>query len=1330
MPLPPEEPNRVDGEEPQREPPGHPPPQHLSTLRLFTVIVLFLGLAGYLVWKSERFQNLVHGVSQARLSEALGVAVSFDTVELSIFPPALRAVNVRVANDPGLGLPPDRPLLTAEEVSVGGGSSLSEGQLRLGRIRAVRPQLFLQQLPDGRWNLPPGLSGPSKKGGMQVKVGSLLVLEGVLDFNGRRIGIDGRLEDFAAELTSIGPERYRGALVARRVALRLPSAEPLVAALGLRFTLDGQRGATVDDLRLQGPFGKLIAWGTLEDPGDPHAGLLVSAAVSIEEVERVFRSSLGFEGEASVRARLEFPRRGGFRITGTVRAPRARRPPFLLQDVSATVVARPEGLVARIERARYAGGEAQGTFRIADLVGAQLPMTLAVQAEGIALEGFFADLDLPGTGLSGMAGLDIALRWGEGGIERANGGGRLEIRPGPPVSQVRGRFGIPTEGGGALAVVRGRIGFEQCSLKLPHSTIDFSGGIPIGDWRPDFDFRLRSRDFSETDRIFQNFVAASGGKPEPLGLGGSGEVAGHLERSWSNPTATAQITAEDAAYAGVVFGSARGTVDMADGAFLFRPLRVYEGDASLSLEGMAAYRTMPGRAPLDLSVSTHRFPISRLLRYLDLSFPIEGRVTGTFPLQGSKEALTGGGAAELTEAVLWGQPFARITGRSVLTPGRFTLEEVRAPLGDGMLGGRGSYAFSEKRFEARLAGDGISLGAIEAVRSQSRELEGKLSFELTGSGTLDRPDLTVTASLAQASFFHHEIPAANEPSLSVRIEQGQMEGELSVPSGFRLAASGEVFPSGSPLDLSLDVSSLPELLRYLPMDLPEGYGGSLAVAGKLTLAAGREKLPSGKFQITRAVVDLPGKPGALSVKDEVGLALEGGRVTLDPFEISGEGTSLSARGSLQISPPGDLDLSVSGPLDPALLAAVMPELPFTGRFQVALSASGSVSRPALSGELKLENGRYRLPAVSQFADDIEATVRLAGAAGGQVEGRARIGGGEVSVAGQFDLDGVSLKSFRLTLQGRRITVRYPEDVRLQLDADLVASGSAAGNTVRGEIVLLRGTYSRDFDVALTDLLARSRPSGAAAREPWKEKTRLDIHVASSESLEVRNNLAALTGTVDLVARGTLADPMLIGQVVLDEGGRVTFRDVRYDIESGTLTFASARGLVPILDVRARAEVRGYDLVVNLAGSWPRVETTFSSDPPLSDEQIVNLLLTGSRPSQGPTQEVSATLASTAGSIVGGAATGVLTRPAQKLFKLERFEIEPIFTASGLSGATTTVGKQINPNWSVTYSQPLFEAGIKQPIVEIEGRISQSWVLRLRKDENGNYLLDFRRRTRS
>ncbi|MGH9368386.1 MAG: translocation/assembly module TamB domain-containing protein [Thermoanaerobaculia bacterium] len=1317
---------------PRGTPPGLPLLQRLSTLRLFTIIVLFLALAGYLVWKSDRFQNLVQGVPQSRLSEALGVPVDFDTVDFSIFPPSVRLENVRVGNDPALALPSDRPLLTAERISIGGGASLSGSELRLGRIRALRPRILLQQLPDGRFNLPPGLRGPAKRPeGVQVRIGSLLVQEGVLDFEGKKLRIDGRLEDFAAELTSRGPDRYGGVLLARRGEFRLPRKEPILAAVSLSFALDGERGLTVDDLRLEGPFGRLVASGSLENFADPRIGLLVSADVSIEEVERIFHSSLGFEGQAQVRARVLLPSDGGFRITGSVRAARARRAPFLLQDVLATVVARPQELVAKIDRARYAGGEAQGTLRIADLVGEQSPMTLAAEGGGISLESFFADLGLPGTGLSGLVALQVALRWGKEGIEQSNGGGLLTVRPGPAVSQVRGRFGFPTEGGSPLSISRGRIGFERGTLRFPASTLDFTGSIPIGEWQPDFDFRLRSRDFTELDRIFQNFAAASGEPQEALGLGGGGEIAGHLERSWSNPVVTARVAAEDAAYGGVVFGSARGTVDMADGAFFFRPLRVYDGDASLSLEGRAAYREMPGREPLDLAVSARQFPLTRLLKYLELDLPVEGKVTGSFPLRGSREALEGGGPAQLADAVVWGQPFERITGRAVLTPGRFALEEVRAAIGGGMVGGGGSWAIREKEFQARVAGDGVSTDAIEALRDFAPKLDGKLSFQLSGSGTLERPDLTVTASLAEATFFGHRVPEGGEPTLEARVVKGDLEGELSVPNGFRLTASGEFLREGAPLRVSLDAPSLPALLRFTPIDLPEGYGGSLAAAGTLLLPTGsQDALPSGRLRVTRAVLDLPGRPAALSVPAEARLALDGRKLRLEPFEISGEGTALAVRGSVGLQKPFDLDLSVSGPFDPALVSVVMPELSLTGRFHASLSAGGTLSSPRLSGQLRMEEGKYRLAAISQTVDGIDCTIRFSPAGGGEVEARARIGGGEVSLAGSFGLEGLEPKDYRLTLQGRRITARYPQDVRLLVDADLVATGGPSGNLVRGEVVLLRGAYTRDFDLTLADLLARSRPTGvAAAREPWKEKTRLEVHVVSSQSLEMRNNVARLTGTVDLLARGTLADPTLVGQATLDEGGRVTLFDVRYEIESGSVTFAGSRGFTPILDLRARAEVKGYDLVVNLAGTWPRLESSFSSDPPLTDEAIANLLLTGTRPGPGPAPELSATLASTAGGLVGSAATGVFTRPAQKLFKLERFQIEPIFTSRGLAGATTTVGKQISPNWSVVYSQPLFEAGSRDPVVEVEGRISKTWVLRLRHDENGAYLIDLRRRTR-
>jgi len=115
------------------------------------------------------------------------------------------------------------------------------------------------------------------------------------------------------------------------------------------------------------------------------------------------------------------------------------------------------------------------------------------------------------------------------------------------------------------------------ALRLPQSTVDLTGGFKIGVWQPDFDFRIRSKDLSEIDRVFQNFLAAGGSKPEPLGLGGNGEVAGHLGGRWTLPEATAQITAEEARYANVRFGSVRGTVEMREGALIRNGAPVKEG---------------------------------------------------------------------------------------------------------------------------------------------------------------------------------------------------------------------------------------------------------------------------------------------------------------------------------------------------------------------------------------------------------------------------------------------------------------------------------------------------------------------------------------------------------------------------------------------------------------------------------------------------------------------------------------------------------------------------------------------------------------------------------
>ena len=1302
--------------------------QPLSTSRLFLVVVVFLALAGYAIWNSERFQSLFQGVSEQRLSELLQRPVSFRRVDFTIFPPSVHLADVRVGNDPRA---PEGPLLEAEELTIGGGVSLTGGELRFGRVRALHPKIALVQFPDGSWNLPPGLSRPASSGGLSVKIGELVVQAGTFEFEGRKSSLDGRLENFAAELVSLPGNSYRGSLACRRTTLRLAGDEPLIFGVDLAFRSSPASGLQIDALRIVGDFGELRATGSVEDLKNP--GILLHAAgeLHVAEVERVFHSELGFAGDARVDAELSLPPQGGFRIAGRLAVAALDAKGFPIEGLEASVLARPDALIAHIEKGRYAGGDLSGLYRIENLAGGHgrpSPMTLSLDGRGIQVERFFGDLKLPGTGLSGSAALSATLRWSEGGIAHASGAARLAIAPGPAVSIVRGRFGIPIGGGGDLAIVDGRIGFEGTAFRFPASTLDATGGLRIGEWMPDFDFQLRSRDLAEIDRLFQNFVGASGSAPSPLGFGGTGDIQGHIAKSWGNPEVTAKFTAENALYGGVFFGSVRGAADMHDGAFLFHPLRAYEGAATLSLEGTVRYRRDPSRPTLDLAVTAKDFPVSRFLDYLDLDYPIEGRLTGSFPLVGNpSEGVTGSGAAALDDAVIWGQKVSRLTGRMELTPGHFALEDVRADLAGGMLGGRLAIAYRAKTFEVRAAGDDLPLEALRGMAAAAPDVSGHISFELAGSGPFDKPDLTASASLSGGIVYGHAIPAAMEPRLSVRVVHGSLQGELAVPERWTVAAKGDLSASPLTFDVGVDVRDLAALLLFTPAAMPAGDGGALAAHGQVRLPSGEGAKPSAEFVVTEARLDARDRPGLVHSASDVRVSLENERIVIGDVHAVGEGVDLRLHASIDLAADKPtVDAKVAGGADATLLALTMPDLGLTGRLSIDLAVAGPSDALAWNGSVRIENGRYR--AAGYVFDDIEGGARLVGS-GGEIEGlRAKVGEGEAFVAGNFRLSGGAVKDFRLTLQGRRVAVRAIPAMRLTVDADLVASGDESGNQLRGEVTLLRGTYSKDVELTLSDLLERSRPGGAPlAREPWKERTTLDVHIVSAASLEVRNNLARLSGTVDLRARGTVEDPVLIGQVILDEGGRVVFSDIRYEIEAGTLTFSNTARIAPFVDLRARAEVKGYNLVVLLAGTWPRITANFTSDPPMSNDAILGLILSGTAPDTRAQADTTSQLVSAAGGAISGAVTGGIQKQTQKLFRLDRFQIDPVFTGGQLTTVRSTIGKQITQDLSVTTSIALDSS--KEPIVRVEWQATDTILVQLIRDDNGILSISFRRRQR-
>jgi hypothetical protein len=99
------------------------------------------------------------------------------------------------------------------------------------------------------------------------------------------------------------------------------------------------------------------------------------------------------------------------------------------------------------------------------------------------------------------------------------------------------------------------------------------------------------------------------------------------------------------------------------------------------------FRPSPPKPKFDLAASARGYPVSRVLKYLDLQYPVEGLATGSFPIVGTGDAVTGGGSVTLRDAVMWGQKVSSASGKLVFEPGRVAIDDVRASIGAGVVGG-------------------------------------------------------------------------------------------------------------------------------------------------------------------------------------------------------------------------------------------------------------------------------------------------------------------------------------------------------------------------------------------------------------------------------------------------------------------------------------------------------------------------------------------------------------------------------------------------------------------------------------------------------------------
>ncbi|HEV7765330.1 MAG TPA: translocation/assembly module TamB domain-containing protein, partial [Thermoanaerobaculia bacterium] len=463
------------------------------------------------------------------------------------------------------------------------------------------------------------------------------------------------------------------------------------------------------------------------------------------------------------------------------------------------------------------------------------------------------------------------------------------------------------------------------------------------------------------------------------------------------------------------------------------------------------------------------------------------------------------------------------------------------------------------------------------------------------------------------------------------------------------------------------------------------------------------------------------------------ITLRNGRIEFDSFALRRIDSVFAVTGFAEITGDKRLDVDVRGRVQAALLQLFVDDVRAEGSADVAMSIGGTMAAPRVVGTAELRDAKIKFEGL-QLIDEINGTIVFRGDRIEIESVRATVGGGTVVVGGAITLDGMAPKSVRLTLQGTDVSIRYYDGLTVEGNFNLLLSGDAERALLQGDVDVTRALYFKDFDIQqtlLNALLARTRVTPVSAAT-WQDRIGLRIHLSAPDTLAVQNNIAEVTGSAELDVTGTLANPVVIGEVTLAEGGTVRIQNVDYRVTRGTIAFQNPFRIDPFFDVTIEGTVSGfgsseteggpYEVTVNVTGTLDRITPTITSDPPASDITLFSILGLGSLGSQTAGQPGMGLLSQSLiyqsiGSLIGS-----------RVFPfVDSFSYDPgtLDTGSG-AGPKVTFEKRLSNKVRFLLVYNLENQQSRQVV---EWLVNPTWTLQLTRDETDEYRLDARFRRR-
>jgi translocation and assembly module TamB len=1307
-------------------------------LLLPLAIILLLASATLLILRSRWLHNYVLAAVIEKAQQATGGRVEVGDFRFRWS--GLRIDLYRLALH-GTEPDPNTPLLGVDHVGAGLRlGSLHGTKVYLNDLEIDRPVVHFLVNAEGHTNLPtpPPSKSPSKPVDVfDLAVGSVALNDGEIYANDRQAPLTAAAHDLSARVTfRSAPVEYNAALSYRRARVQYGEFNPFEHDLDARLTA-ARSGATLDSLLVRIGSSWVKARGQMQGYSRPSVEASYQVSVSTSELRRIVKNSTLPAGELNTEGSIRYRDVPGRTLLDCISGSgKFSSPELAVNTQQARSSIRALAGDYRLEQGAVAfsrlqadvlGGRIDGRLSMIDLSTtprAQLEATI----HGLSLADAREALRPPpaeAESVSGSLNASVQAKW-RGSLEDLQvrsdgdikGSFRTASQPGAQSSAV------PLQAALHLAYdgVRQVLTLQNTYLRTPHTNVNVDGKLGQ---RASLAVQARSNDLSELDLLALTFERSaaksspsSSAPPQLLGLGGAASLNATISGRVKAPQITGQLSATNLQYHGTTLASLRTNLSANPSGLALR-----QGELQVSSQSGASFDLSVGlrdwsftpHSPIDARIRASRLPIDDLQRLAGQTYPVSGTLSANATISGTEANPTGQGFLEVNQASAWDQPIRNLSvqfngaGNAINS----TLNLVTPA---GSANGTLSYDFKSQAYAVQLNVPGIRLGQLAALSARGQQISGLVTMSASGRGTVKTPQLEATIEAPKLRVGQQKLDGLKAQA-NIADQRATFAVDSTV-SGAALAAHGTVSLTGDyQASVTIDTQEIqlgPLLANFLPQS-GSTLQGHTQIHGSLRGSLKDPKQIQAELEIP--TFSLGYQSLHIANAAPIRVAYRGGTAILQPAELKGTDTDLQLQATVPVEAPGALRANASGTVDLHLIKLLDPQYDSAGKIILNVVAQGSQEDPQVHGTVRLSDISMESQDLPLGIEKLNGELDLTGDRVQVKDLSGQVGGGTVSVQGFASFQ--PAVQYNLGLTAKDVRLLYPDGVRTVFTSNLTLAGTPSAATVNGQVLIDRLSFTRSFD--LSTFVDQFSGQISEPQTGLMDNVKLNVAVTSREELGLASSQLSVQGSANLRLQGTAANPVIVGRTNLT-GGELFFQGNRYQIQSGTIQFVNPVQTQAVVNLVVTTTVNQFNITLNFVGPIDRLQTNYTSDPPLSPVDIINLLVTGH------TTEAAQSTPTTPQSLLAQGISGQVSSRIQKLAGISSLTIDPqIGGNQGNAASQLAIQQRVTKNLFFTFATNINQTNGQ--LIQVEYQMTPRYSLSAIRDQTGGYQVQIKARKR-